>query len=122
MDKDWEKIEAIEGLEVAAGLKVIGGDRELYKRLLQLLYKQLIEFDQKFPEALKSGDRKSQRFLAHSLKGACANLGAMALYRALQMLDESCKQEADFAEIEARFTEAQQCALPLIAQLSELFD
>lgn len=121
MDGDWEKIEAIEGLEIERGLRIIAGDRALYKKLLHLFYEQLLAFDQKFPEALASGDRDAQRFLAHSLKGACANLGAMEMYEKMQVLDASCKQEAERPVLEAQFAEVQSCMKLMLTQLADLF-
>ncbi|MFZ2633096.1 MAG: response regulator [Desulfosalsimonadaceae bacterium] len=64
------------GIDVAAGLKRLGGKRELYVRMLREFRKEYQDAPGLLAEALKKGDRELIRRTAHTIKGLAANIGA----------------------------------------------
>jgi CheY-like chemotaxis protein len=76
---------AVEGLDVAAGLKAANGQPDLYRRVLEIF----LRTDDLAPlqTALAAGDAATARRAAHSLKGSAAMIGATALRDAAGALE-----------------------------------
>ncbi|MCP4041810.1 MAG: response regulator, partial [Gammaproteobacteria bacterium] len=79
------------GIDAAIGLEKVLGDRQLYRKIL-------IEFHQDHRDAaiaiqrlLDRGEWKEAENLAHSLKGAAGNLGAVGLFTAAGGLEAALK-------------------------------
>ena len=69
----------ISGIATADGLKRAGGNRKRYESLLSLFADSQANSVNAIRAALASNDSATAQRLAHSLKGASANLGATAL-------------------------------------------
>src|SRR5215467_10692511 len=69
----------IPGIATDDGLRRAGGNRQRYESLLSLFADSQANSVRAIREALASNDRATAERLAHSLKGASANLGAAAL-------------------------------------------
>ncbi|MDR1709560.1 MAG: response regulator [Candidatus Accumulibacter sp.] len=88
-------IPAIDGLDIAAGLARIGGERERYARLLELFCRDskaglaLLENEPQTETAFKAFATQ-----AHGLKSALANIGAHPLSQAAAQLEKAAR-EAD---------------------------
>jgi len=79
------------GIDREAGLKVILGRVDLYRRLLLRFRDQQRGFADDFAAALSAGDRDTATRLAHTLKGVAANLGARELSAAARELEWQCQ-------------------------------
>jgi CheY-like chemotaxis protein len=69
----------IEGLDAAAGLRRVGGNRDLYVRLLRRFAAGQAGAASRVREALAAGERAGAEREAHTVKGVAANLGLTAL-------------------------------------------
>jgi PAS domain S-box-containing protein len=69
----------IEGLDAAAGLRRVGGNRDLYLRLLQRFAAGQAGAARRVRQALAAGERTAAEREAHTVKGVAANLGLGAL-------------------------------------------
>jgi two-component system sensor histidine kinase/response regulator len=66
----------IDGVDVAAGLRLCGGNRTLYTALLRKFLNNMTTTPAQVREALAGGDLVRAERAAHTLKGVAANLGA----------------------------------------------
>ena len=69
----------IEGLDAAAGLRRVGGNRDVYLRLLRRFAESQAGAARRVREALAAGERASAEREAHTVKGVAANLGLTTL-------------------------------------------
>ena len=99
--------EALDGLDLVEGVKRVGGDRALYRRLLLQFREHSGDADDEIRAALAAGDRAAARAGVHTLKGVAGNLSASALYKAAQKLESVLRRgsEPAGAEVEALTTE-----------------
>ena len=70
------------GIDVRAGLKRTGGNRQRYETLLRKFAEQQTETVEAMRAALSIGDAATAERAAHSLKGAAGTLGAVSLFEA----------------------------------------
>ena len=118
--QDPHELPDLPGINTAAGRKRALGRPELYLRLLRLFLQSAREFEGQFRSASVAGDMGSARRLAHTLKGAAANIEAPAVREAADLLEQSCVvQPAEPAAVGARLTAALEALQPVIDGLSE---
>ena len=93
----------LEGLDVAEGVKRVGGDRSLYRRLLLQFREHSANAAEQIRTALAAGDRQAAKSAVHTLKGVAGNLSALPLYKASQKLESVLRRgtEPAGAEVEA---------------------
>jgi two-component system sensor histidine kinase/response regulator len=82
-------LETIEGIDVAAGLGRVGGNRELYFRLLDKMRLDFPTVPDRIRAALAVGDRQEAEIAAHSVKGAAGNVGAALLAESAGALEKA---------------------------------
>ena len=85
-------LEALEGFDRAGALQRMGGNTELYKRLLRSLLNTQSDAAERLDQALNRNDLVEAEHIAHTVKGVAANLGATALADAASCLDDDLKQ------------------------------
>jgi len=68
----------------------LNGDQELYRKIIKLFFEETPGKLILLKDAASIGNTDEVRRLAHSLKGAAANLGAAALQATAQTLEKSC--------------------------------
>jgi CheY-like chemotaxis protein len=85
-------LDALEGFDREGALKRMGGNAELYKRLLRSLLNTQSDAVERLDQALKRHDLGEAERIAHTVKGVAANLGATALADAAGCLDDELKQ------------------------------
>ncbi|MGD2118176.1 MAG: transporter substrate-binding domain-containing protein [Chromatiales bacterium] len=90
--------DALPGINLAAGLKQIGGNRELYQRLLQEFIENHGQAADHIEQALQQNDLETARREAHSLRGIAANIGAEPLAKAAATIDEALQQQRQVAD------------------------
>jgi PAS domain S-box-containing protein len=83
------------GISVASGLERVGGNKQLYAKLLCRFSESQENAVAEIRAALQSGDRETAGRLAHTVKGVSGNLGAESLYRAAAELEKAIKEGKD---------------------------
>jgi two-component system, sensor histidine kinase and response regulator len=89
---------AIQGIDVPAGLRRTGGNRQRYATLLRKFAEQQSGTVDAIESALAIGDAGGAERAAHSLKGAAATLGANSLSEAAARTEAAIKGNGDVAE------------------------
>jgi signal transduction histidine kinase/DNA-binding response OmpR family regulator/HPt (histidine-containing phosphotransfer) domain-containing protein len=102
--------ENLSGFDQIAALKKLGGNQQLYHKLLQEFYEDYQDIIEQMSDALQNKGFKKAKELAHSIKGAAGNLGANQLYQASKHLEMeliNCDEVnwAVFEEFEQSVTE-----------------
>lgn len=67
------------GLDVANGLRRVGGNKRLYLKLLRKFRDDFSNADSRIKEILAMGDKDGAQRLAHTVKGVAGNIGALKL-------------------------------------------
>jgi two-component system, sensor histidine kinase and response regulator len=106
-----ELVERLPGFDVARALKRVGGNVDLYRRLLGSLVHTQADADLRLAEALAKPDLRQAEHIAHTVKGVAANLGGLALTEAASHLDGELKQGRAPAGLQQRFVDALQHTL-----------
>jgi CheY-like chemotaxis protein/HPt (histidine-containing phosphotransfer) domain-containing protein len=73
---------ALDGFELAEGLKRLGGNRELYRRLLADFAGRYIDAAEEIRRSLDAGEFDEARLRVHDIKGLAGNLAANRLQAA----------------------------------------
>ena len=81
----------ISGIDTRAGLKRTGGSRQRYEALLRKFAEQQQGAAEAMRAALSAGDPATAERASHSLKGAAATLGAVALSDAAASAETAIK-------------------------------
>lgn len=95
---------SLPGIDVAAGLPRVAGNKKLYVKLLRHMAAEAPSTKEKLSAAIMSGDLQSVREIAHSLKGSSANLAITDVAEAAGRLESAAKAEdfpALFIHLEA---------------------
>ncbi len=87
------------GVNIAAGVKRLRGNRRLYRKLLLNFYQDYRTVNEQIRDALAQGDRDKVHSLAHTLNGAAGNLSADDLQRVAMQLEEAAKTDAKIEPI-----------------------
>ncbi len=96
----------LDGFNVADGVKRVGGDRGLYRRLLLQFYDHSGRAATEIRTALAAGDRAKAKAEAHTLKGVAGTLSAKELYAAAAALETALRRNAETVEAETQALEA----------------
>ncbi|MBS1160334.1 MAG: domain S-box protein [Proteobacteria bacterium] len=107
----------ISGLDPHIGLNAVRGRTGSYTRLLRTFTQTHADAPDEIARLLSAGQRNDALRAAHSLKGAAATLGIIAIQEAAARLEAALQQSAAGAEVEQRLTELaeqHQRLIPLI--------
>jgi two-component system sensor histidine kinase/response regulator len=88
-----EPLPRLPGLDIEDGLSRIGGNLELYYKLIDKFREGHARDAVEIREAVERGDSERARRMSHTLKGVSGNLGASGLHRATARLDAALKSE-----------------------------
>jgi two-component system, sensor histidine kinase and response regulator len=80
------------GISMASGLGRVGGNKQLYAKLLCQFKDGQEKAVEQIKAALQSGDVDTATRLAHTVKGVSGNLGGESLYRAAAELEKAIKE------------------------------
>ncbi|OHB25221.1 MAG: hypothetical protein A2X84_13005 [Desulfuromonadaceae bacterium GWC2_58_13] len=75
------------GIDLAAGLRCVAGNRQLYRTLLGDFLRANREMAEKINQALAAGNRDIAQHLIHNLKGVAGNIGATEIHEAARLLE-----------------------------------
>jgi HPt (histidine-containing phosphotransfer) domain-containing protein len=78
---------SLEGIDIEEGLRRVGGNRKLYRKLLLDFYQDHGEDVKAIREALENSDVDKAHRIAHTIKGVSGSIGAENLYKAAEKLD-----------------------------------
>ncbi len=78
-------------LDMEGGIQRIGGDRDLFRRLLHVFREEYGDNPARIGEAFQAGDMDQALRAVHALKGGAANVGAMRLQQAAKELESALK-------------------------------
>jgi CheY-like chemotaxis protein len=109
----------LDSLDMTAALARLGGNKELYKRLLLMFHAGHEHTAQAIRAALKSNDLELARRLAHTLKGLAGTMGADELRAAAKDL-ETAIGEGNEALFEPRLQQVEQKLAVVMASISTL--
>ncbi len=96
----------LDGFNLEEGVKRVGGDRALYRRLLLQFHDHSAGAAAAIRDALAAGDRAKARAEAHTLKGVAGTLSAKELFAAAQALESALRKNAESVEAESAAVEA----------------
>jgi len=86
--------ESLPGIDLVTGLRRVGGNRTLYRKLLTQFAASHANAMAMITSALTAKDHEVAVRLAHTLKGVAGNLGAIAVQAAATTLEEKLKSGA----------------------------
>ena len=95
------------GIDQDRGLSQLGGNAQLYHRLLVKFYEQYAAVDKQLEELIEKGEQEEAIRLVHSVKGVAGSLGAMKLFEIANQLERKFRaRETDDAENRLEFNKA----------------
>jgi HPt (histidine-containing phosphotransfer) domain-containing protein len=83
---------AIEGIDIADGLRRVAGNARLYRSLLEQFVAKQSDTDVKISEGLERGDRELAQRLAHTLKGVAGNIGIGRVQQAAAKVEKAIRE------------------------------
>jgi HPt (histidine-containing phosphotransfer) domain-containing protein len=86
-------IPALDGIDVAAGLRTTQDNRAFYLRLLRMFRDEQRDFVARFTASERAGDCAAMTRAAHTLKGLAGNIGAHAVREAAGALERACQEQ-----------------------------
>jgi two-component system sensor histidine kinase/response regulator len=101
------ELPSVEGLDVTGGLRRVGGNATLYRKLLMQSREEFRTAGDRLRELLAASDVEGACRLAHTVKGVAGNLGADRLRDAAAALEAELKHGS------------REAAAPLVASLEE---
>ena len=114
-------LEALPGIDVQAGLRVMAGNQAFYLRMLRKFAASERDFAQRFQATQDAGDAATLARQAHTLKGLAGNIGAHELYAAADRLESASaagpQDTPELARLLATTVEALDQVLASIASL-----
>ncbi|WP_408645526.1 response regulator [Vulcanococcus limneticus] len=94
------------GLDVAGALRRTAGDEALYLKLLNSFANTQRTAVEQLEQALGSGDHTTAERLVHTIKGVAGNLGAMALHRSADALEQALREGAPAETAQQTFNQS----------------
>jgi len=83
--------EHLQGIDVDDALKRLGGNKQLFRKLLYEFYEDYHNIAREIRDSLKKGDTDTAMQLSHSIKGVAGNFSAKELYEASVNLEKEIK-------------------------------
>ena len=87
--KFWEKLNQIEGLDPKTGLDRVDGQKDVYKKSLEYMIKEIEKCEINLGEFLSANNMQQFSIAAHGMKGSLANIGAMELSKKASVLEKA---------------------------------
>jgi len=96
----WDRIEHIGEISVVTGLSRVEGQRDVYKKTLQLMMSDIDKSELNLKAFLAAQDMHNFRIEVHGIKGSLSNMGAMELSaKAFEMETASGKGDVAFCAV-----------------------
>lgn len=110
---------SLPGVNMAEGLKRLAGNEKLFIKLLRHLAGDVPAMREKFSNAIMEGDAGTVKEIAHSLKGAAANLSVTSVAAAAEQLEMAARAE-DFSQAIVCLEELEQSLEEFLATAATL--
>ena len=92
------------GIDQERGMSQLGGNAQLYHKLLVKFYEQYEAVNKQLDEFIEKGEQEEAIRLVHSVKGVAGSLGAMKLFEIADQLERKLRaKETDGAENRLEF-------------------
>ncbi|MDY0749160.1 response regulator, partial [Paucibacter sp. R3-3] len=98
-----QDLPVVPGLDTAAGLVRVGGNRTLYLRLLHQFVDGQADAVERIRDAIAGGRQEEAERGAHTVRGVAGNIGLMALHLAAATLEERLRFGGDVPAAMAEF-------------------
>jgi len=86
-EKEDEVLPELDGVDITAGLTIVGGNKTLYRKLLIRFHRDNSNSFSDIKKALDAGDEETAERLTHTVKGVASNIGAKYLAKAAEPLE-----------------------------------
>ena len=113
---------AIDGLDLAEGLRQADGHREHYRKLLRQFMAEYAGTAEELRDRLVQGQSAAAGQLAGVLKNAAGQLGAGTVAAAAAAVEHAIAQPADPTEIEWLWADLEQALTPLLRELKRALE
>ncbi|GIZ50002.1 hybrid sensor histidine kinase/response regulator [Noviherbaspirillum aridicola] len=110
---------AIPGFDTAAALERLGGDIDLYQRVLRMMAHSLKDGLERFAAASEAGDRGAMAAVMHEMRGMAANVGALRLAEDASALEQALRAGSEHADQAKAFRLLAQQTLAALEQASD---
>jgi two-component system sensor histidine kinase/response regulator len=110
----------IEGLDVEEGIGRVGGNEQLYRKLLRQFVDEQGDSVEEIRGAMARAEGALAERTAHTLKGVAGNLGARGVHEVAGELEQLIRDGRTGADLEAKLAEVAGKLDPLVAQLRPL--
>ena len=107
------------GLDVAEGVRRVGGRRDRYFAILQKFCRNQENFPSEFRRLVQNGKYEAAGGKAHALKGAAGNLSAVDLMEAARVLEQAGSHD-DRSQLFKSLTAVEQTLRPIIAAVEKI--
>ena len=114
-----ERLAAIEGLDLADALGHVGGRLPVLARVLAGFIAAYPQGDPGLQAAAAPGDARAVAVACHSLRGACAAIGARGLPQRLLAVETALAQGQALAGLQPALRQVQDGLQDLVRQLAE---
>ncbi|MDM8515186.1 response regulator [Desulfobacterales bacterium HSG16] len=107
-DNVSDRLCAIEfsGFDIQAGIKRIGGEGDLFLKIVKGFYDENKNFSFSFKDLIEKEKYDDARIMAHSIKGAAGNISAKDLENAARVLENACvKKDQEVMAVNLEKTE-----------------
>ena len=84
-----EGIGELRGFDLEGALARVGGNKNLYRKLLGMFTQKYKNSGEELDQLISSGKMEEARGLAHTIKGVAGNIGAINLFEAAKVLNET---------------------------------
>ncbi len=88
-----KKIKTDTYLDVKKGLQSLGGRVKIYRRVVDLFFSEFEDVDQVIVQSMQDGDIEKANRLAHSVKSAAGQIGALSLSVIAAKLEKAISEE-----------------------------
>lgn len=116
---DGVELPEIDGIDMAAGLTRVAGNKRLYRRLLEQFAGQQANVAAQVADALQRGDRALGERLAHTLKGVAGNIGMGSVQLSAEKVERAIRQGD--ASVPALLAELDSCLGPTVQAIRSTF-
>jgi PAS domain S-box-containing protein len=100
VDASAAGLPAVDGLDVAQGLRRVSGNRKLYLKLLRQFVEGRTDTARRIAESLQRGERQEAERMAHSVNGVAGNLAAGPVQAAAAAVEKAIRDGVESALLE----------------------
>jgi two-component system, sensor histidine kinase and response regulator len=83
----------IGGVDLAAGLRRVAGNKRLYRDLLLQFAVKQVDVSSQISAAIETGDRKLAECIVHTVKGVAGNIGLGQVFTVAEKLERKIREE-----------------------------